>query len=268
MSAISLNASASGLSAMQTSLDVIANNLANVNTSGFKSSRVNFEDYFYQEYAQPGIPEGDGNTRPTGLYVGLGVQVSGTQLNFTQGAPEPTGQPLDIALTGSGFFQVIAQDVGDGIGYTRAGAFTLNANGQVVMSNSQGYVLEPEITVPQDASSITVQPNGQVTAMLPGETEPTVLGQIMLANFVNPAGLETVGSNIYAPTAASGQPFENTPGENGMGMLQGNTLEASNVDPVIQLVGLIKTQRAFEFNSQVIESTSETLRQIAQLRAY
>ncbi len=268
MSAISLNASASGLSAMQTSLDVIANNLDNVNTTAFKSSRVNFEDYFYQELAQPGLPEGEGNTRPTGLYVGLGVQVSGTQLNFMQGAPEPTGQPLDIAISGPGFFQVTAENVGSGIGYTRDGAFTLNANGQIVMSNSQGNVLQPEITVPQEANNITVQPNGQVTAMLPGETEPSVLGQITLANFINPAGLETAGSNLYAPTAASGQPFENEPGVNGVGTLQGGTLEASNVDPVTQLVGLIKTQRAFEFNSQVIESTSETLRRIAELRAY
>jgi flagellar basal-body rod protein FlgG len=266
MSYIALNTAATGMNACSTSLDVIANNLANANTTGFKSSRANFEDLFYQEFAQPGIQSGDAIQRPTGLYVGLGTQVSGTQLDFRQGAAESTGKPFDLMIEGDGFFQLqISPDVGDGRGYSRAGNFTLNQEGQIVLANSPGWRLEPEITLPEDASNINVSQDGVVTGNVPGQVDPVEFGTILLARFINPTGLETIGNNTYIPTEASGEPLEAQPDQEGFGALRQGFLEASNVDPVTELVSLIKTQRTFEMNSQVIQASNETLQNITNL---
>jgi flagellar basal-body rod protein FlgG len=269
MSYIALNTAATGMTAMSTSLDVTANNIANANTTGFKTSRANFEDLFYQQLAQPGIPGGNGIQRPTGLYVGLGTQISGTQLDFAQGPAEATAKPYDLMIEGDGFFQVeISQDVGEGIGYTRAGNFTINEEGQIVLANAPGYRLQPEITIPQDASGINISEDGIVTGNIPGQNDPVEFGQILLARFVNPTGLRAVGSNVYIPTQASGDPLEGQPTTEGIGSIRQGMLEASNTDPVTELVTLIKTQRIFEMNSQVIQAANETLQNVTNLRAF
>jgi flagellar basal-body rod protein FlgG len=266
MSYIALNTAATGMNACSISLDVIANNIANANTTGFKSSRANFEDLFYQELAQPGIPSGNVIQRPTGLYVGLGTQISGTQLDFAQGPAEATGKPLDIMIEGDGFFQLqIPEDLAGGIGYTRAGNFVLNQNGQLVLANSPGYALEPAIEIPQDASNISISQNGIVTGNMPGQAQPVEFGTILLARFINPTGLESVGNNTYIQTEASGEPLQGEPTIEGFGALRQGFLEASNVDPVTELVTLIKTQRTFEMNSQVIQASNETLQNITNL---
>ena len=266
MSYIALNTAASGMTACSTGLDVIANNLANANTTGFKSSRANFEDLLYQEFAQPGLPTSGISQRPTGIYVGLGTQVSGTQLDFAQGPAEATNRPLDLMIEGDGFFRLqIPPDVGDGIGYTRAGNFTLNQDGQIVLANSPGYRLEPEIAIPQEATNVTISQDGFVSGNVPGQTQPVEFGQILLTRFVNPTGLESIGNNVYLQTEASGEPLEGEPTYEGIGALRQGFLEASNVDPVTELVSLIKTQRTFELNSQVIQASNETLQNVTNL---
>ena len=269
MSYIALNTAATGLSALSTSLDVTANNLANANTTGFKSSRVNFEDLFYQEFAQPGAPSSSTLQRPTGLYVGLGTDVSGTQLNFSQGATQVTDLPLDMMIEGDGFFEVeIPDDIAQGQGFTRAGNFALNADGEIVMANSPGFRLHSDVTIPSDASQIAVALDGTVTGMLPGGTEPTEFGTIMLTRFINPAGLQTRGNNVYTKTEASGEPLTTDAGQEGAGFIRQGALEASNVDPVTELVTLIKTQRVFEMNSQVLQAANETLKNISNIRTF
>jgi flagellar basal-body rod protein FlgG len=267
MSYIALNTAATGMTACSISLDVTANNIANANTTGFKASRANFEDLFYQELAQPGLPAGAAVQRPTGLYVGLGTQISGTQLNFEQGAAQSTGLTYDMMIEGDGFFQLqIPQDVGEGIGYTRAGNFTLNSEGQLVLANSPGYRLLPEIQIPENAQDINISQDGIVSGAVPGQVDAVEFGQIALVRFVNPSGLETVGNNVYVPTLASGAPLEGEPTLDGLGGIRQGFLEGSNADPVTELVSLIKTQRTFEMNSQVIQASSETLRNIVNLR--
>jgi len=263
-----LQSAASGLSALNTALDVVANNLANVNTPGFKASRVNFQDLLYIEKAQPGALNQNGDQRPIGLYVGLGVRVSGTQLDFTQGAQQATGRPLDVAVSGDGFFRVSVEDsVGPGgYAYTRAGNFVRNADGDLVLANDQGRRLQPVIQIPDNASSVTIGADGKVLVSIPGQTAPTELGPIEIANFLNPAGLKQVGENLFVETAASGTAVIGVPGAEGRGTLQSNFLEASNVDPTKELIELIRTQRAFEMNSQSIRAADETLRSVAQLR--
>lgn len=269
MSYIALNTAATGLSALSTSLDVTANNLANANTTAFKSSRVNFEDVYYQELAQPGLATGNDSQRPTGLYVGLGVQAAGTQLDFSQGATETTGNAFDLLIEGDGFFEVeLPDDFAEGRGFTRAGNFTLNKDGELVMATSSGFRLKADFTIPPEATDVSVGVDGTVTAVLPPATTPTELGQLTLARFINPAGLESQGNNIYTMTEASGDPLESNPGEQGAGFIRQGALEASNVDPVTELVSLIKTQRVFEMNSQVIQAANETLRNISNIRGY
>jgi flagellar basal-body rod protein FlgG len=268
MSYIALNSAATGMSACTVSLDVTANNIANANTTGFKASRVNFEDLFYQELAQPGLPVGNTVQRPTGLYVGLGTQVSGTQLNFEQGPAQATGLDYDMMIEGDGFFQLqIPADVGEGVGYTRAGNFTLNREGNIVLANSPGFKLQPDIQIPENARNINISQDGIVSGTLPGQTDAVEFGQLTLSRFVNPSGLKTIGNNVYIPTLASGQPLEGTPTLEGLGGIRQRFLESSNADPVTELVTLIKTQRTFEMNSQVIQASSETLRNITNLRA-
>lgn len=262
-----LQSAASGLSALNTALDVTANNLANVNTPGFKSSRVNFQDLLYVEKAQPGTINANQDQRPIGLYLGLGVRVSGTQLDFTQGAPQSTGRPLDVTINGNGFFQVSVEDsLGNGgLAYTRAGNFTRNSDGEIVLANDQGRRLTPQIQIPQEAQTITIGADGQVSYTVAGQSVPVELANIQLATFVNPAGLKQVGENLYVETAASGPPVTGDPGTDSRGSLQSNFLEASNVDPTRELIELIRTQRAFEMNSQSIRAADETLRNVGQL---
>ncbi len=269
MAVVSLHSAASGLSALNTELDVIANNLANVNTQGFKASRVNFQDLLYQEKALPGVENTNGDQRPTGLYVGLGVRVSGTQLDFEQGSPLATGRNLDVAIDGQGFFRVsVEADRGvDNVAFTRAGNFALNSDGEIVLATDQGRRLEPVIAIPEDAMSVEIGADGQVVYIQPGNAEPVVAGQIELSAFINSQGLKQIGENLFVETAASGPPIPGNPGEQTLGVLRSGFIEASNVDPTLELVKLIKTQRAFEMNSNVIRAADETLRAISNLRS-
>jgi len=267
MATIALNSASSALSALNTSMDVLANNLANVNTAGFKSSRANFQDLLYAQRQQPGIENANGDERPIGLQVGLGVRVSGTQLSFTQGSLMTTGRQLDIAIEGSGFFQVSVQPtLGNGTAYTRSGSFAVNSQGQIVMANDQGRRLEPPVSVPENATSVQVDSTGRVYAQIPGNVEPQQVGQIQLTTFINPAGLSNVGENLYVETAASGTATSGDPAADQRGQLIQGVLESSNVDPTEELIMLIKTQRAFEMNSQVIRAADENLRTVANLR--
>jgi flagellar basal-body rod protein FlgG len=266
MAITALHSASTGLSGLQTKIDVISNNLANVNTTGFKSARVNFEDLMYQQKAQPGVENANGDQRPAGIEVGLGTRVANTQRNFSTGSPVKTGNDLDMFIEGDGFFQVqIREQDGTGIGYTRAGNFFKNSEGQIVLGNSNGPRLEPPINVPEDATDITVAADGTIEAVVPGQVQPEELGQLELANFVNPAGLKGEGGNIFTETPASGPPITGVPGESNFGTIKQNMLEGSNVDPVKELVGLIKAQRAFEFNSQSIQAADQVLQVIGNM---
>jgi len=269
MAVMALHSAATGLSALSTEIDIIANNLANVNTTGFKSSRANFEDLLYQEKAQPGVENANGDQRPAGLFVGLGTRISNTQFDFTTGSPIETGRQLDMMVNGNGFFQVsILPEIGQGIGYTRAGNFFVNRDGDVVLGNSDGPRLEPPITVPADTLRIEVSADGNLLAFLPGQVDPANIGQLQLASFINPNGLNAIGGNLYTESAASGPPIEGNPGEGTFGTILQKFLESSNVDPVKELVSLIKTQRAFEMNSQSIQAADEALQVIGNLRRF
>lgn len=269
MAITALHSAATGLSALDTELDVIANNLANANTTGFKASRVAFEDLLYLEKAQPGVENANGDQRPTGIFVGLGTRVSGTQVDFRQGDPVQTDRQLDFSIDGHGFFQVnILENEGNGIGYTRAGNFFVNSEGDLVLGNAQGPRLEPPINIPADAIKVEVSADGNVFAFQPGAVEPTNVGQLEIATFVNNPGLRPIGGNLYVETAASGPPIEGTPGEGQLGTILQNFLEGSNVNPVRELVELIKTQRAFELNSQSIQAADEALQVVGNLRRF
>ena len=269
MAVTALHSAATGLSALSTEIDIIANNLANVNTTGFKSSRANFEDLLYQEKAQPGVENANGDMSPAGLFVGLGTRISNTQFDFATGSPVDTGRELDLMIDGNGLFQVsILEEIGDGVGYTRAGNFFVNRDGDLVLGNSDGPRLEPPITVPADTLSIEVSSDGTVSVFLPAQVEPSNIGQIQLASFINPNGLKSIGGNLYVESAASGPPIQGNPGEGTLGTILQSFLESSNVDPVKELVQLIKTQRAFEMNSQSIQAADEALQVIGNLRRF
>lgn len=266
MSIGALSSAATGMKAMDTQLDVIGNNLANSGTQGFKASRVNFEDLFYEERRQPGALNSLGERNSTGLFVGLGTQVSSTQLDFSTGAFENTEQPLDMAIAGTGFFKVRTFDgIGGGEGYTRAGNFTINNNGDLVLGTADGPLLEPAINIPQDADqeSITIQSDGTVTARV-GDTE-TEVGQIELYRFPNPHGLRLEGGNILTETEASGSATAGNPAEEGLGSITQRYLESSNVDSVRELIRMIRTQRQFELNSQVISTADEMMQAAGRL---
>ena len=264
MASIALQSAASGLNALSLKLDVVANNLANVNTTGFKTSRANFQDLLYIERQQPGVENANGDQRPIGLSVGLGVQVAGTQLSFEQGSPIATERPLDIMVDGLGFLQVGIEE-GE-IAYTRAGNLTLNSDGDLVLASDVGRRLEPRITVPPNAGTVTIGSDGRVFVSQPGEPEPQEIGQIELATFINPAGLSQIGENLFTETSASGAPIVGNPSEEHFGRILQGQLESSNVDATFELIELIRTQRAFEMNSQAIRAADETLRSVAQLR--
>lgn len=263
-----LQTSASALSALNTALDVTANNLANVNTHGFKASRANFQDLLYIEKEQPGTRNANDDQRPTGLYVGLGVKVSGTQLDFTPGAAFRTSNPLDCMIEGEGFFEVQVEDsLGNGgKAYSRAGNFSLNADGELCLANDQGRRVEPVISIPDTAESVTIAPDGRVFYLEAGNPEQQEAGQLNVSTFINPHGLKQVGQNLYVETVASGPPATGVPGEDKRGVIKSGFLEASNVDPTRELIELIRTQRAFEMNSQSIRAADESLRSVAQLR--
>lgn len=249
-----------GLAAQDTKLATISNNLANVNTVGYKRDRAEFTDLFYNIQRQPGAQQDAQNQLPNGLQIGNGVRVSGTQKVFESGNFEDTGQDLDLAIVGKGFFQI--EKANGDLAYTRNGQFSINSEG--LMVNSEGLPLVPGIQVPEEATSISVGTDGTVTARIPGNPAPEELGQITTANFVNPAGLEALGGNLFAETAASGGPIEGVPGENGLGALKQGTLESSNVSVVEEMVSMISTQRAYEMNTKVISSADENLRNLAQ----
>lgn len=268
MAIMALQSASTGLNALSTKLDVIANNLANVNNDGFKASRANFEDLFYQEKKLPGVENRHGDTRPTGLYVGLGVKVSGTQVDFSQGSLVSTERPLDFAVVGDGFFQVGVEEelAPGGIGYTRAGNFAINEVGELVLANANGRRLIPNIVIPEGYTAVDITSDGIVSVALPGQQQPEVVGQLELAAFINPQGLGQIGENLFGETSASGPPVVDVPGQSGIGEVRNNFLEGSNVNPTFELIDLIRTQRAFEMNSQTIRAADETLRAVAQLR--
>jgi flagellar basal-body rod protein FlgG len=244
--------SKTGLAAQDKAMSTVANNLANVNTPGFKSDRVVFEDLFYAIELQPGAQADQVNTVPSGIQLGSGVRVAGTQKVFTEGNIQTTGQPMDLAIIGNGFFQVESPS-GD-IYYTESGQLQLNTEGVIV--NAQGLPLSPPIEVPVGSSRFTVGSDGIVTAVLQGDVNPVELGQITLVNFVNPSGLEALGGNLYKETVASGEPVEGVPGEDGLGYIKQGVLEGSNVQVVEAMVSMISIQRAYEANAKVLDASS------------
>jgi len=266
MSIQTLYTAATGLESLQTKLDVIADNLANVNTTSYKRTRANFEDLFYRQEVLPGLQDQQGQFNPTGTAIGLGSKVSSTQTDFSQGAFQQTSNPLDVAIEGNGFFQVADPNGGNNL-YTRAGNFSINANGVLVLgSASTGRTLEPQITFPPDAIDPQVSNDGFVRYRQVGSVQLQDAGQLQLANFVNPEGLLKLGENLYSETASSGSATQNIPGQSGAGFLRSNFLEASNVEPVRELIDLITTQRSFELNSQAVQAGDQVLQLIANLR--
>jgi flagellar basal-body rod protein FlgG len=257
----SLYISKTGMEAQQTQLDHISNNLANSGTNGYKRSHAVFEDLMYQTLRQPGANSSEQTQLPTGLQVGLGTRAVATSRQFSQGSLQQTTNTLDVAIKGQGFFQVQMPD--GTTGYSRDGAFQVDAQGQLVTSN--GFVIQPGIVIPANAQSVTIAADGQVGVSLPGQAAPQQIGQIQLAGFVNPAGLEPRGQNLYAETAASGTPNAGAPGVDGLGSLSQGFVETSNVNVVEELVAMIQTQRAYELNSKAIQTSDQMLQRLAQL---
>ena len=248
-----------GLDAQQTRMQVISNNLANVNTNGFKRDRAVFEDLLYQNVRQTGAQSSQDTELPSGLLLGTGVRTVATQKLHTQGNIVNTENNLDMAITGRGFYQVLLPD-GD-IAYSRDGAFQLDNTGQIVTAG--GFPIQPALTVPSDALSVSVSSDGIVSVRTPGSPTPSQIGSLQLADFVNPAGLQADGNNLYLETAASGSPTIGTPGLNGVGTIVQGALETSNVNVVTELVNMIETQRAYEMNSKAIQTNDEMLQFIA-----
>ena len=249
-----------GLSAQDTNLTTISNNLANVSTTGFKRDRAEFQDLLYQIKRQPGAQSTQDSELPSGLQLGTGVRIVGTQTNFTAGSLQTTEQPLDMAIDGRGFFQILQPD--GTTSYTRDGTFHLDSNGQIV--NASGFALEPAIVIPNDAQTFTVGRDGTVSITVAGNPAAQVIGNLQTADFINPAGLQAVGNNLFMETAASGAPQVGTPGLNGFGTTLQNTLETSNVSTVEEMVNMITTQRAYEMNSKVISTADQMLSFVTQ----
>lgn len=249
-----------GLDAQQTRMSVVSNNLANVNTTGFKKGRAAFEDLLYQTVRQPGAQTSQQTQAPSGLMLGTGVRVVATEKSFTQGNLSQTGNALDVAIDGRGFFQVQMPD--GTLAYTRDGTFQPDSQGQIVTSS--GYPLQPGIQIPAGAQSISISTDGIVSVQMSGEAQPQQVGQILTADFINPAGLQPKGENLYTETAASGSPQTAAPGSNGFGSLQQGSLEGSNVNVVEELVNMIETQRAYEMNSKAISTSDQMLQYVTQ----
>jgi len=250
-----------GMEAQQTQLDTISHNLANVATNGFKRSHAIFEDLIYQNLRQSGANTTEQTQLPTGLQVGLGVRPVATSRIYSQGNLQQTTNNLDLAIKGNGFFQIQQPD--GTTAYTRDGSFQLDANGQIVTNN--GYTLLPGITVPPGAQSITIGNDGTVSVLLSGNTAPQTVGQVQIANFINPAGLDPKGQNLFTETASSGTANAGAPNANGLGALQQGFVETSNVNVVEELVSMIQTQRAYELNSKAVKTSDEMLQKLAQL---
>ncbi len=244
-----------GLEAQQTRMAVTSNNLANVNTTGFKRSRAVFEDLLYQNNGQAGAQSSEDTQINSGLMTGTGVRVVATEKLFSQGSLVQTGNNLDMAIEGRGFFQILMPD--GTVSYSRDGTFQLNAQGEIV--TSKGYALQPGITIPSDAQSITISGDGIVSVTQPGNSVPTQVGTIQLSDFINPAGLQPVGQNLFLETGSSGAPQTGTAGQNGLGALSQGVLETSNVNTVEELVNMIETQRAYEMNSKAISTADQML---------
>ncbi|SCY06831.1 flagellar basal-body rod protein FlgG [Nitrosospira sp. Nl5] len=257
----SLWISKTGLDAQQTQMDVIANNLANVSTNGFKRSRAVFEDLLYQTLRQPGAQSSQQTQLPSGLQIGTGVRPVATERVFTQGNLQQTGNSKDVAIQGRGFFQVLMPD--GTTAYTRDGSFQSDAQGQMVTSS--GYQIQPNITIPVDALSITIGRDGTVSVTQPGTAVPVEVGSLQLATFINPVGLQSVGENLFVETASSGPPNFNTPGVDGAGLLNQGYVETSNVNVVEELVNMIQTQRAYEINSKSIQTSDQMLQRLSQM---
>jgi len=248
-------AAKTGLDAQQTRMTVTSNNLANVNTTAYKKSRAVFEDLMYQNVRQVGAATTQDTQSPTGLSLGTGVRVVATEKTYTQGSLTQTGNALDVAISGRGFFEVLMPD--GTMAYTRNGDFQVNAQGELVTAG--GYSLQPGIAIPDAAQSVTIGKDGVVTVQLAGQSSPTQVGTLQLVDFINPAGLQPRGENLLLESAASGPPQTGTPGLNGLGMLEQGSLESSNVNVVEELVNMIETQRAYEMNSKAISTTDRML---------
>ncbi len=250
-----------GLEAQQTQMDVIANNLANVSTNGFKRQRAVFEDLLYQTLRQPGAQSSQQTEVPSGLQIGTGVQPIATERIFTQGNIQQTGNTLDVAINGNGFFQVLLPD--GTTAYTRDGSFQLNSQNQLVTSS--GYQVQPAITLPSNVTSITISKDGIVSVTQAASSTPTQVGQMQLATFVNTGGLQSRGENLYQETASSGPPQPNAPGANGAGLLNQTYVETSNVNVAEELVNMIQTQRAYEMNSKAVQTSDQMLQRLTQM---
>jgi flagellar basal-body rod protein FlgG len=256
----SLHAAATGMTAQETKLDTIANNLANSNTTGFKRQDAEFEDLLYQNLRAPGTNQA-GNVAPTAVQVGAGTRVVATSRSFAQGPILQTGNPLDIAIEGNGFLSVQKRE-GE-ISYTRAGALKVDAQGR--LATSDGLPVEPPITIPAEASNVNVASDGTISATMPGQRQPATLGQLQLVSFTNPGGLSAAGHNLFDATAASGEPVPGRAGAEGRGTFMQGALEGSNVEAVTEMIGLIRTQRAYEINSKVISAADDMLRNATQV---
>ena len=250
-----------GMSAQQTNLDVISHNLANVSTTGFKRNNAVFEDLVYQNLRQVGAQTTEENQLPTGLHLGLGVNVVATARKFTQGSLQPTDNSLDVAIDGNGFLEVTMPD--GTTSYTRDGSFKLDGQGRVVTST--GLPVAPGITVPADTKSLSISADGTVSATVAGNPAPQQLGQLSMSSFINPNGLEPIGQNLYRESAASGAPQQGQPGTNGLGMLKQGFLENSNVNVVEELITMIQTQRAYDLNSKAVQTSDQMLAKLSQL---
>lgn len=252
--------SKTGLSAQDTRLKTISNNLANVSTNGFKRDRAVFQDLLSQIYRQPGGESSQNTELPSGLQLGTGVRLAATHKQFTMGNIQVTDQGLDMAINGRGFFQILMPD--GSVNYTRDGEFQLDSDGQLV--NSNGFPLEPAITIPEGTGSVTISTDGIVSIVDAQTGDSTQVGNIQLADFINPAGLEAMGGNLFRETVASGAPIQGEPAQNGLGPLLQGALESSNVNVVEELVNMIETQRAYEMNSKVISTVDQMLQYIGQ----
>ncbi len=257
----SLTTAATGMIAQQNNLDVTANNIANVNTTGYKKVRAEFQDLLSTAVRTPGAMMNQGTFQPVGVEIGLGVKTSATTRVFTEGILQSTARPYDVAIEGDGFYQIV---MGDGtIAYTRDGSFQVDAMGQ--LCTSDGYLLQPSITVPQNATEVTITPDGNVSVKIGSDPNRSTVGEIQLVKFQNPTGLLSIGHNLFTETPGSGVPVPGTPGQDGFGLLQQSFLEGSNVQIVDELINLIKAERAFESNSKIVNASSEILQQTNQL---
>lgn len=257
---LSLWTAATGMQAQALNVDVISNNLANANTAGYKTGRANFQDLMYQQILAPGSQNSSGNQVPTGIQVGMGVRTAGVERMFSEGSFQQTGNPLDMAIQGQGFFQVLMPN-GE-LAYTRSGNFSVNSQGQLV--TAAGYVVQPAVTIPSNATSVQVSSDGTVSVVMPGGSNNSV-GQLQLASFSNPAGLSSIGQSLFQETPASGAPITGTAGVNGMGTVGQGMLEMSNVSAVQEMVSLIAAQRAYEMNSKTIQASDQMLQSANQI---